>query len=178
MRHGVARVFIKDDPVFCHRDRTGTCVGGNLGVRSFRDNVASARSGRQLNREGTLRLPASQGGQELGLEGMANSGEALLSRRYFQQAKEAERLEPKDKWRGRGVGLSPLADVVLPAEEAQPNPFREWYSCGTWVKPHCPHKEVEGHPRGWTGGRGGKGCWRKRRPGGNSPDRGSNFALL
>ena len=27
--------------MFCHRDRTGTCVGGNPGVRSSRDNVAS-----------------------------------------------------------------------------------------------------------------------------------------
>ena len=102
VRHEVARVFIKDDPVFCHRDRTGTSVGGNPGVRSSRDNVASAHLGRQLNREGTLRLPASQGGRELGLEGMANSGEALLSRRKRRQAKGAERLEPKGRWRGRG----------------------------------------------------------------------------
>ena len=81
--------------MFCHRDHTGTCVGGNPGVRSSRDNVASVHSGRQPNREERLRLPASQGGRELGLEGMANSGEALLSRRDPQQAKEAERLEPK-----------------------------------------------------------------------------------
>ena len=59
VRHEVARVFIKDDPVFCRRDRTGTCVGGNPGVRSSRDNVASVHSDWQLNREGTLRLPAS-----------------------------------------------------------------------------------------------------------------------
>ena len=43
VRHEVARVFIKDDLVFCHQDRTGTCVGGNSGVRSSRDNVASVR---------------------------------------------------------------------------------------------------------------------------------------
>ena len=65
VRHEVARVFVRDDPVFCHRYRTGTCVEGNLGVRSSRDNVASARLSRQRNREGTLRLPASQGGREL-----------------------------------------------------------------------------------------------------------------
>ena len=96
VRHEVARVFIKDDPVFCHRDRTGTCVGGNPGVRSFRDNVASApyRVGNRAARQG-CDLLASQGGRELGLKGMANSGEALLSRRHDQQAKEAERLEPK-----------------------------------------------------------------------------------
>jgi hypothetical protein len=47
---------------------------------------------------------------------MANSGEPLLSRRHGQQAKEAERLEPKGKWRGRGDTLTPLADVVPPAD--------------------------------------------------------------
>jgi hypothetical protein len=44
VRHEVARVFIREikDPVFCHRYPTGPCVGGNPGVRSVRDNVASA----------------------------------------------------------------------------------------------------------------------------------------
>ena len=109
--------------MFCHRDPTGTCVGGNPGVRSSRDNVASAQLSRQLNREGTLRLPASQGGQELRLEGMANSGEALLSRRKRQQAKEADRLEPKGKWRSRGGGISPLTDGVPPAERRSLTPL-------------------------------------------------------
>ena len=50
------------------------------------------------------------------MEGMANIREPLLSRRHGQQAKEAERLEPKGKWRGRGATLTPLADVVPPAD--------------------------------------------------------------
>ncbi len=50
------------------------------------------------------------------MEGMANTGEPLLSRRNGRQAKEAERLEPKGKWRGRGATLTPLADVVPPAD--------------------------------------------------------------
>ena len=50
------------------------------------------------------------------MEGMANSGEPLLSRRDGQQAKGAERLEPKGKWRGRGVLLTPLTDVAPPAD--------------------------------------------------------------
>ena len=50
------------------------------------------------------------------MEGMANSGEPLLSRRHGQQAKEAERLEPKGKWRGRGATLTPPTDVVPPAD--------------------------------------------------------------
>jgi len=50
------------------------------------------------------------------LEGMANSGESLLSRRDGEQAKEAERLEPKGTWPGRGALVSPLVDVAPPAE--------------------------------------------------------------
>ncbi len=42
--------------------------------------------------------------------------EPLLSRRKRQQAKEAERLEPKGKWRGRGATLTPLADGVPPSD--------------------------------------------------------------
>ena len=41
VRHEVARVFIRDDPMFCHRDPTEMCVGGNSGVQSSRNNVAS-----------------------------------------------------------------------------------------------------------------------------------------
>jgi hypothetical protein len=47
---------------------------------------------------------------------MANLGEPLLSRRKRRQAKEAERLEPKGKWRGRGATLTPLADGMPPAD--------------------------------------------------------------
>ncbi len=147
VRHEVARVFIKDDPVFCYRYRTGTCVGGNPGVRSSRDNVASVLLNRQRNRKGTLRLPASQGGRELGLEGMANSGEALLSRRDSQQAKEAERLEPKGTWRGRGAAISPLADVEPPAERRSLTPLGMvlvWNVVSLIVST----VEVEGHPQG------------------------------
>ncbi len=122
VRHEVARVFIRDDPVLCHRDRTGTCVGGNPGVRSSRDNVASALLSRQPNREGTLRLPASRGGRELGLEGMANSGELPLSRRNGQQAKEAERLAPKGTWPGGGAAITPPADAAPPAERQSLTP--------------------------------------------------------
>ena len=145
VRHEVARVFIRDDLVFCHQDRTGTCVGGNSGVRSSRDNVASVCMDRQLNREGKLRLPASPGGRELGLEGRANSGEALLSRRDSQQAKEAERLGPKGKWRGRGAGISPLADVVPPAERRSLTPLGMVLVWNV-VNPTVSTMEVEGHP--------------------------------
>ena len=61
------------------------------------------------------------------MEGMANICEPLLSRRHGQQAKEAERLEPKGRWRGRGATLTLLADVVPMADRRA---LQEWYSCG------------------------------------------------
>ncbi len=57
------------------------------------------------------------------MEGMANSGEPLLSRRKRRQAKEAERLEPKGTWRGRGAAISPLADVEPLAERRSLTPL-------------------------------------------------------
>jgi hypothetical protein len=56
------------------------------------------------------------GGREQGLKGKANSGESPLSRRHGKQAKEAVRLGPKGMWPGRGAPMSPLADVVPPAD--------------------------------------------------------------
>ena len=63
-----------------------------------------------------------QGGRELGLEGMANSGELALSRRKRQQAKEAERLEPKGRWSRRSASSSLLADAAPPAERQSLTP--------------------------------------------------------
>ncbi len=156
VRHEVARVFIRDDPVFCHRDRTGTCVGGNPGVRSSRDNVASALLSRQPNREGTLRLPASRGGRELGLEGMANSAELPLSRRDGQQAKGAERLEPKRHVARRGCRHNTPRRCSAAGGEAEPNPSRS----GTRAERGKPHRFHNGGGRPpvrvdrWTRGYG------------------------
>ena len=46
--------------LFCQQSPTGTCVAGNGGVRSSRDNVASLRRDGSREREPTLRLPASR----------------------------------------------------------------------------------------------------------------------
>ena len=80
VRPEVARAFIKDDPAFCRRYPTGPCVGGNPGVRSARDNVASADSaGVEPARERRDCQP--RGGRELGLEVMVKAPEPLMSRR-------------------------------------------------------------------------------------------------
>ena len=102
------------DPVFCHRYPTGPCVGGNPGVRSARDTVASARwAGSRTAREGCDCQP--HGGRELGLKDRVNTGEPLLSRRDRHHAKEADRHEPKGGQSGRGDVTSPRADLALPA---------------------------------------------------------------
>ena len=108
--------------MFCHRDATGTCVEGNLGVRSSRDDVASAPHGTG-SRTARGRCDCQpRGGRELGLEGMANSGELPLSRRNGQQAKEAERLEPKGTWPGGGAAITSPADAAPPAERQSLTP--------------------------------------------------------
>ena len=80
VRHEVARAFIREDPVFCHRYPTGPCVGGNPGVRSARDNVASADpAGVESAR--ARRGCQPHGGRELGLEDKVKVSEPLMSRR-------------------------------------------------------------------------------------------------
>ena len=61
---------------FCPLSPIGTCVAGNGGVRSSRDNVSSlSRSGREsVSRHGDCQ---HQGGRGLGWGGMVNPGEVL-----------------------------------------------------------------------------------------------------
>jgi hypothetical protein len=106
---------------------------------------------------------------------MANVSESPCSRREGPQAKEAVRLEPKGTWSGRGALISPLADVAPPADR------RSLRSSGlvlvrNVVSPIVSTADVEGAPRGVTGGRGGMGWRRKRRPACNEPDRGRRLA--
>ena len=162
VRHEVARVFIRDDLVFCHRYPTGPCVGGNPGVRSARDTVASVLS----TGNGTARGRCDcqpHGGRELGLEDMVKVTEALLSRRESNHAKEADRHEPKGMQSGWGVRVSPHADVALPAERRGLSPSR-MVRVRNVVSPTIPTRIVEGGPQGLTGGRVGMGCRRKRMP--------------
>ena len=56
------------------------------------------------------------------MEGVANSGESLLSCRNGRQAKEAERLEPKGTWPGGGAAITPPADAAPPAERQSLTP--------------------------------------------------------
>jgi hypothetical protein len=73
-------VFIRDDPVFCHRYPTGPCAGGNPRVRSAWNTVASADpAGDEPARERRDCQP--HGGRELGLEDKVKAPEPLMSRR-------------------------------------------------------------------------------------------------
>ena len=140
-----------------HRDRAWCLVEcGSLThafgrEQSFTHGVGSPQpsystpgpAAEHLNRRIRTRTYGGVGGRERQLS--LRPDEALLSRRDPQQAKEAERLGPKGKWRGRGVAMSPLADVVPPAERRSLTPSGN----GTRVergKPHCFHKEVGGRP--------------------------------
>ena len=130
VRHEVARVFIRDDPVFCHRYPTGPCVGGNPGVRSAWDNVASAEwAGDGPAKEGRDCQP--HGGREPGLEDMVKVSEPLMSRRYFCMPKRLIGMDQK-------VRSQDGEPVYLPTQMSRCRRkggtyvLREWYTCGTW----------------------------------------------
>jgi len=80
VRHEVAGgiVTLSCHPRFCPRYPIGTCVAGNGGVRSSRDNVSSPRRGgrERVSRPGDCQ---HQGGRGLGWGGMVNPGEASVN---------------------------------------------------------------------------------------------------
>src|SRR5262249_8711465 len=80
VRHEVAGgiVTVSCHQRFCPLYPIGTCVAGNGGVRSSRDNVSSPqRGGREsVSRHGDCQ---HQGGRGLGLGGRVNPGEASVN---------------------------------------------------------------------------------------------------
>ena len=47
---------------------------------------------------------------------MVNESELLINARFWRQAKDADRLEPKGKWSGLEVTISSSVDVEPPAK--------------------------------------------------------------
>jgi len=76
--------------------------------------------GWQPRREPKLRLPASQGGREPGLDGWVNLSEAVLNAVSWNKRKMLLRLSQNGLWSGPGVFGSPGADDVPPAESCDP----------------------------------------------------------
>ena len=116
-----------------------------------------------------------RGGREPELEGMVKVSESSLSRREFKHAKEAGRHGPKGRQPGWGTPPISHADAALPADRRDLNPSGMVHVRNV-VSPTVPTGIVEGGPQGSTVGRVGMGSRRKRMPGCNRPDRGSNFA--
>ena len=131
-------VTLRCHPRVCPRYPIGTCVAGNGGVRSSRDNVSSPRRG---GRESVSRHGDCQhhGGRGLGWGGMVNSGEASLNAVIKEPAKDAaeERLcrarltaasesgwGQQGTWSGSGAPNSSDADVVPPAKRRDLNHLR------------------------------------------------------
>ena len=80
--------------VFYHQYSTGTCVWSNLGVGSFQDNVALllTKDSRTVRDAKTASIEAVGA---LEFDGMANRSESLINVVMGQQAKGADKLEPK-----------------------------------------------------------------------------------
>ncbi len=100
--------------MYCHWYPTRACVAGNGVVRSLWDNVTSSISDGQK----TVRWTGDckhQGGWELGLRGRVNVSESLINVVKRQQAKDADRLEPKGTWSGTDVFCSSVTVAEPPA---------------------------------------------------------------
>ena len=95
--------------MFCYQYSTKTCGRSNPAVRSSWDNVASSHAMAMRTARGNCDCK-HQRGQELGLDGMANRSELLLNVVRKEQAKGADRLEPKGNVVGTGVESSLVAD--------------------------------------------------------------------
>jgi uncharacterized repeat protein (TIGR03803 family) len=100
---------------FCRQYPTGTCVAGNGGVRSSRDNEASS-SGMARKDASPARDSEHQRGRAPGWCGMVNSGEALVNAVMSNKRKMLSRLGQNGTWSGPGAILSPGADGAPPAK--------------------------------------------------------------
>jgi len=92
-------------------------------VRSLRDNEARSRKGRSPKREPRRRLPASQGGRELGESGMVNPGEALVKAVMFDKPKMLTGLDQKGMWPGAGGWHFLCRRCGATGRKTRPNPL-------------------------------------------------------
>ncbi len=111
--------------LFCQEFPTAACVAGNGGVRSLRDNVASAPGGLAVEGVSQPCDCEQQGSWEPGTSGRVNPGEVLLKVVMFDKPgvvplyrtlKLLLGLNQKVCGQVQGLQRSPAADGVPPAE--------------------------------------------------------------
>jgi hypothetical protein len=99
VRHEVAYAAVMPEPtghnlVFCHQYPTQTCGWSNPAVWSSGDNVASS-FGMATKPWGAVVTVSIKAVRELGWDGMASTCELQVNVVRKEQAKDADRLEPK-----------------------------------------------------------------------------------
>jgi hypothetical protein len=111
--------------------------------------------GWHLNREGKVHLSASRRSGAR-VDGMVNLGECSTKRRYVEQAKDAERLEPKGTMVGIGCVGYPIVDSKHHRRREQTYPI--WLSMRNTVSPSSSHRveELQDSLMGWRVKDGGK----------------------
>lgn len=123
VRHEVAFITVMTmkigyNQLFCQLFPTDTCVVGNDGVRSCRDNVASSEdAGRSARKD---RDCQPQDGREPGMDGRVNTSESYATTVIAQPAKEAAPLKPKGAWSGWESQWYSHANVEPPVERRDP----------------------------------------------------------
>ena len=134
VRHEAADVAVMTgrqpghNPVCDHWYPTKTCGRRNPTVQSSWDNVTSPDPGGRVSRERTRRLLAlKRSGARV--DGMANSGELLITVVNLSKPKALTGLNQKGKWPGAGASSSPAVAVEPSAERQSLN--HPWYIRGT-----------------------------------------------
>ena len=117
--------------LFCQQYPTATCVVGNDGVRSVRDNATLDRKVRRPNRERKSTLPASHGGREPGWKGMVNRREVPLNVVTQNRRKRPIRLTQTGELARSGGSRVLQRRCRVTGEEAPPTPFNRDI-CATW----------------------------------------------
>ena len=133
--------------MFSHQSPIGPCVGGNPGVRSARDNVASVL-GRVTTPRGSVATASSKA---VGSQG-CGAGSTEVNRRLTavmsNVPKELRGTNQNGKQSGRDAVWSSRADIALPAERRGLTPIGV-VSVRNVVSPNGPTGTVESHLRGW-----------------------------
>jgi len=132
--------------MFSHQSPIGPCVGGNPGVRSVRDNVASV-FGRVTTPRGSVATASSKAVGSQGCGARSTQVNRRLTVVIMNMPKELTGMSQTARSPVGAFFLSLRADIALPADRRDLNPIGV-VSERNVVSPNGPTGIVESDPRG------------------------------